>query len=323
MKAVITVVLMVIVIPVVALTVLPLSRYASSQREKLEMNDTARWDVTGSFVRITDGVTHYQIGGPASATTLLLIPGFSTTFSVWDPTYDGLTAAGVRVLRYDLFGRGWSDRPVARYDADFYDRQIVDLLNALAISGPVDVAGVSMGGPIVATFVVRHPERVRHVLLFDPGYWPENPAPFKFRAPGLGEFNMNVSMAPRLPESQWQDFVHPERYPHYLDAYRAQMRYHGFRRALLETIRNYLSKDVTADFKRLGKSSKPVLLIWGKEDKDVPIVIADQVRADIPQAEFHPIDDAAHIPHYERPDVVNPIVLEFLRRNSAPVPASK
>jgi pimeloyl-ACP methyl ester carboxylesterase len=255
--------------------------------------------------------------------TLLLIPGFSTTYNVWDPTYDGLTAAGVRVLRYDLFGRGWSDRPAARYDADFYDRQIVNLLNALAISGPVDVAGVSMGGPIAATFAARHPERVRRVLLFDPGYWPENPAPFKFRAPYLGEFNMTVSMAPRLPESQWQDFMHPERYPHYLDPYRAQMRYHGFRRALLETIRNYLSKDVTADFKRLGKNGKPVLLIWGKEDKDVPIAIADQVRADIPQAEFHPIDDAAHIPHYEQPDVVNPMVLEFLRRNSAVLPASK
>src|SRR5215470_6936301 len=144
MRPLIIVVLMVVVIPVVALTVIPLSRYAASEREHLDMNDAARQGVSGSFVRLPDGVTHYQIGGPASGTTLLLIPGFSTTYSVWDPTYDGLTAAGVRVLRYDLFGRGWSDRPVARYDADFYDRQIVDLLNALAISGPVDVAGVSM-----------------------------------------------------------------------------------------------------------------------------------------------------------------------------------
>jgi hypothetical protein len=65
MKAVITVILMVIVIPVVALTVLPLSRYVSSERETLEMDDAARRSVTGSFVRLTDGVTHYQIGGPA------------------------------------------------------------------------------------------------------------------------------------------------------------------------------------------------------------------------------------------------------------------
>ena len=314
MKAVIVVILMVVIIPLVALTVIPLSRYASSEHETLDMDDAARRGVSGSFVRLSVGVTHYQLGGPAGGTTLLLIPGFSTPYNVWDPTYDGLTAAGVRVLRYELFGRGWSDRPAARYDADLYDRQIVDLLNVLGVTAPVDVGGVSMGGPIAATFASRHPERVRQALLFDPGYWPDNPAPFKLRTPVLGEFNMNVSMAPRLPESQWQDFMHPERYPHYLDSYREQMRYRGFRRALLETIRNYLSKDVTADFKRLGKSGKPVLLVWGKEDRDVPIAIADQVRADIPQAEYHPIDDAAHIPHYERPDMVNPIVLEFLRR---------
>jgi len=261
MKALIIVILMVVVIPVVALTVIPLSRYAGSEHETLEMNDAARRGISGSFVRLTDGVTHYQLGGPVGGTTLLLIPGFSTPYNVWDPTYDGLTAAGVRVLRYELFGRGWSDRPAARYDADLYDRQIVELLNALGIAGPVDVGGVSMGGPIAAAFAARHPERVRRVLLFDPGYWPEHPAPFKLRTPVLGEFNMTVSMAPRLPESQWQDFMHPERYPHYLDPYREQMRYRGFRRALLETLRNYLSKDVTADFKRLGKSGKPVLLV--------------------------------------------------------------
>ncbi len=314
MKPLITVVLMVVVIPVAALTVIPLSRYAGSERETLEMDDAARRGVSGSFVRLSDGVTHYQLGGPAGGPTLLLIPGFSTPYNGWDPTYDGLTAAGVRVVLYELFGRGWSDRPVARYDADFYDRQVLELLNSLGLTPPVDVGGVSMGGPIAVTFAARHPDRVRRVLLFDPGYWPDNPAPFKFRAPLLGEFNMNLSMAPRLAESQWQDFEHHERYPHYLDAYREQMRYRGFRRALLETIRNYLSKDVTADFKRLGKTGKPVLLVWGKDDRDVPIAVADQVRADIPRAEFHPIDDAAHIPHYERPDVVNPIVLEFLRR---------
>src|SRR5205085_7525864 len=117
------------------------------------------------------------------------------------------------------YGRGWSDRPSARYDADFYDRQVVDLLTALGITGPVDVGGVSMGGPIAVTFAVRHPERTRRVLLFDPGYWPDHPPPLKLRAPILGEYNMTVSMAPRLPEMQWEDFVHPERYPHYLDAY--------------------------------------------------------------------------------------------------------
>jgi pimeloyl-ACP methyl ester carboxylesterase len=149
-------------------------------------------------------------------------------------------------------------------------------------------------------------------MLFDPAYFTGNRGPWALRAPLLGEYNMAVTIAPGLAQSQWKDFAHPERYPHYLDSYYAQMRYRGFRRALLQTLRNYVSTDVTEDFAALGKSGRPVLLIWGRADKDTPIEMSATLRAAIPQAQFHAIDDAAHIPHYEHPEIVNPIVIDFL-----------
>jgi pimeloyl-ACP methyl ester carboxylesterase len=303
----------VILIPIAAVTALPVMRYLQSDQEALIMDEAARRQASGSFVKLPDGVTHYQIGGPSSGLPVLLVPGFSTPYNVWDPTYGALIYAGFRVLRYELFGRGFSDRPDARYDADFYDRQIVELLNALGIA-QVDIAGLSMGGPIAVTFANRHPERVRRVLLFDPGFWTGISLPYGLQLPLLRTYNMAVAVAPNLPDSQWKDFLHPERYPHYLDPYLDQMRYRGFRRAILETLRNYLTEDVTGEFKRLGKSGKPVLLIWGKSDQDVPIEMSADVRKAIPQAEFHAIEDAAHIPHFEHPEIVNPIVEEFLRR---------
>ena len=303
----------VIVIPVAAVAALPLMRYLQSDRESLTMDDGARRHAAGTFVKLSDGVTHYQLGGPAWGMPLLLVPSFSTPYNVWDPTYDGLTAAGFRVLRYELFGRGFSDRPEARYDAAFYDRQIVELLDALGIP-QVDIAGLSMGGPIAAAFANRHPDRVRRVMLFDPGYWTAISLPFGLRLPVIGTYNMAVAVAPGLPRSQLADFAHPERYPQYLDPYLDQMRYRGFRRAILETLRNYLTHDVTGEFVQLGKSGKPVLLVWGKSDQDVPIELSADVRNAIPQAEFHVIDDAGHVPHFEHPEVVNPLVIEFLRR---------
>jgi pimeloyl-ACP methyl ester carboxylesterase len=55
-----------------------------------------------------------------------------------------------------------------------------------------------------------------------------------------------------------------------------------------------------------------VLLFWGKDDKTVPFKHSDDIRAAIPQTQFHAIDNCSHIPHYEKPDEVNPILLEFL-----------
>ena len=299
---------------VLALAAISLVQYVRADQEKLALDEAVRRSGPGSFVRLPAGVTHYELAGPRGADTVLLIPGFSVTYTVWDPTFDALVGAGFRVLRYDLFGRGYSDRPDAAYDAAFYDRQILDLLDALDIRNPVNVAGLSMGGPIATAFAVNHPERVRRVVLEAPAYSTGYPPPLELRAPLLGQYLMTVRVAPGLPESQWADFVHPERFPRYLDPYRKQMRYRGFRRALLATMRNYLSQDMTEYYRRLGHSGKPVLLIWGRADQDVPFETSGKVRQSVPQAEFLPVDDAAHIPAYEHPEVVNPVLIRFLQK---------
>jgi pimeloyl-ACP methyl ester carboxylesterase len=108
--------------------------------------------------------------------------------------------------------------------------------------------------------------------------------------------------------------VHPERYPDYFAKYSTQMHYKGFRNAILSTIRQFLSQDNAAAFAQVGKSGKPMLLIWGRADQDVPFALSDEVRKAIPQAEFHAIDDAAHVPFYEHPEIVNPMLIKFLKR---------
>lgn len=302
---------------VTALVVLGVYRHYD--QEKLTLDDSARQSAEaraygGSYVRLAGGVTHYELAGPKDARTVVLVHGFSVPYYIWDPTFDALTAAGFRVLRYDLYGRGWSDRPDVHYDPDLFDQQLVQLLGALNISEPIDIVGVSMGGPITANYAARHPASVRKVGLYDPAYGKGYSPPWMLRAPLVGDFVMDVRIAPTMAGSQRDDFVHPERYPDYFAKYSMQMRYKGFRRAILSTIRNFLPLDNTGAFAQLGKSGKPVLLIWGRADQDVPFSLSDDVRKAIPQAEFHPIDDAGHVPFYEHPEIVNPILIEFLRR---------
>ncbi len=97
-------------------------------------------------VRATEGgITHYELTGPDTARTIVLLTGSTIPFYLWDPTRDALVANGFRVLRYDYFGRGFSDRPTLRYDLASYERQFADVLDAFRVRGPVDVAGASMG----------------------------------------------------------------------------------------------------------------------------------------------------------------------------------
>jgi pimeloyl-ACP methyl ester carboxylesterase len=290
------------------------SNYARHDLETAEVNDAVRHQAAGEFVHLSQGFTHYQLDGPEGGPTVVLVHGFSVPYFLWDQTFDPLVKAGFRVLRYDLYGRGLSDRPDVRYDADLFDRQLVELLDQLKVQGPVHVVGASMGGAIVVTFAARHPDRISGVSLLDPKYSEGGPLPWQLRTPVVGEYINSVEIIPTIVASQQEDFLHPERYPGYFIRYEQQLKYRGFRRALLSTARYYLSRDDRPDYQALGKSGKPVLLVWGKADKDVPFEVSKDVLRAVPQAEFHPIDDAGHVPYYEHPEIVNPMLVSFLKK---------
>ena len=299
--------------------------YIRLDRESETLTDEVRSKVSGSFLRLPDGVVHYELAGPAptslDARTVVLIHGFSVPYYIWDPTFEALTQPErsgnempFRVLRYDLYGRGYSDRPDTAYDADLYDRQLLGLLSGLGIEGPVDLVGLSMIGPIAVTFADRHPERTGKLVLVDSAYHGARRPSIWLSTPYLGEFYMTVSVAPSLPRGQLADFYDPSRFPDWPDKYRVQMQYRGFRRALLSTLLHFAGRDVQEEFARVGQSGRPVLLIWGKADTTVPVAVTQEVLKAIPQAELHVIEEAAHLPHYERPETVNPILMEFLRK---------
>ena len=85
--------------------------------ERATLDDNARRGAPGRFVRLSDGVTHYDVSGPDTGRTILLVHGFSVPYYIWDSTATALAGAGYRVVRYDEYGRGLSDRPDVSYNA--------------------------------------------------------------------------------------------------------------------------------------------------------------------------------------------------------------
>ena len=297
-----------------ALVVVPrIVRYRRANLEKLEITRQVREKASGGFASLPNGVMHYEIGGPVNGQPVVLVSGFSSPYAVWDRPFEGLAAAGFRVLRYDHFGRGLSDRPDARYDPEFFDAQLQDLLEALKIEGKVDLVGQDMGASIAAAFANRHPAHARKLVMIDPAYRTGWEVPVRLRVPFSRDYGMMLR-ASTMADSQMNDFVHPERFAAYLNAYRAQMQYKGFRKAMLSTMLNYWVEDTTAEYRQLGKTGRPVLLLWGVADESSRIELSTKVLQDIPQVQFHVIKDAGHLPAYEQPDLVNPILIDFLKQ---------
>ncbi len=87
--------------------------------EKAILNDEVRSGLPGQFVELSRGMVHYELAGPDDAHMVVLVHGFSVPYYVWDPTFDALVGAEFRVLRFDLYGRGYSDRPNLEYNQQF------------------------------------------------------------------------------------------------------------------------------------------------------------------------------------------------------------
>jgi pimeloyl-ACP methyl ester carboxylesterase len=280
--------------------------------ETRTLDDAARAAASGRFVRLTDGITHYEIAGPAVAPVVVLAAGSSVPGYIWDPTFAALSDEGFRVVRYDYFGRGFSDRPEIPYSQSMYVRQLAELLDLLEITRPVALAGLSYGGTVITSFAAAHPERVASLIYVDPAISTPSAVPFARRIPILRELVLE-SMAEEWATGQLDDFLHPERFPDWVARYRVQMSYKGFRAGRLSDRLANQDFDQRSQLAEVGKHPRPVLVLWGKQDRTVPIGESAALLAALPRARFVIIDASGHLPQWEQPELTHRAMLEFLR----------
>ena len=275
---------------------------------------TRKTATSGSFIKLSDGYTHYELGGAVRGQKVVLIHGFSVPYFIWEPTFQSLVSAGFRVLRYDLYGRGYSDRPHLNYDINLFVRQLRDLLDGLQFQ-QVDLIGLSMGGAIASAFSVHLPQRVRQLVLIDPiGVLPI-PLSLLYKAailPGISELILGLVGTEEFISGLSTDFFDPTYVKLFQDQYRTQMQIKGSKRAILSTLRNKTVNGFPKIYEQLGKLRTPIMLLWGQNDQTLPLEQSDSLLKLISPAEFHIIENCGHIPNYERPEIVNPTLINFL-----------
>ena len=282
--------------------------------EELVLNRETRGEIDGSFIELSSGWTHYELSGPENGPRLVLIHGNAAPMVSWDNNVGALRSAGYRVLRYDLFGHGFSDRPkLDVYNKSLYDLQLVELCSMLGFEKPLVIAGTSQGGSIAAHFAASHPGRVQKLVLLSP-YFDEFNGKLAVRLlrSGLGKLLM--------ASAREKSFADPSRgfvtdlFTEELEAkLRQQLRYEGKKRAVRANLLGDALGDFSEVYRDVVRQNIPVFLSWGDHDASIPLRSISRLRRIIPEAEYHQIGRAAHLLHYELPEIINPLILNFLR----------
>ena len=252
---------------------------------------------------------------------LLLLHGIGDSSRTWIPAMR-LVQRGYTVLAPDLPGHGSSSSPLGDYSLGSHASSVRDLLDLLGIER-VTVVGHSFGGGVAMQFAYQFPSRCERMVLVDAG--------------GLGR---EVNWILRLATVPAAEYVMPVLFPVLMrrwgDPVARFLRAWGIRNGrAAEVWRSYRSltdpgnraafvrtaravidpggQSVSAANRLYLVALMPTLIVWGGQDKIIPLVHAWQAHEAVPGSRLEVIEGAGHAPHTEDPVRFAEILVDFCR----------
>jgi pimeloyl-ACP methyl ester carboxylesterase len=245
---------------------------------------------------------------------VVMLHGLGGTKVSFLPTQAALAPAH-RTIAVDLPGFGDSDKPVGSYDAKFFARWVVGLLDELEIER-AQVIGHSMGGRVAIELGMTHPDRVDCLALMTPSLaWLRD----KRWTPYLRLLRPELAFLQPAPRAIVERFVRaaiPGANGGWsaagIDEFlRSYLTPRG-RVAFYAAARNIYLEEGDEFWTRLEAVEARSLFIWGRRDQLIPVGFQRHVRRALPAAE-HVELDCGHIPQFERPAQTHAAISRFLR----------
>jgi pimeloyl-ACP methyl ester carboxylesterase len=267
--------------------------------------------VPADYVEAAGMRLYLREAGRERAPAVILLHGFAASLGTWDAWVDAL-AAEFRVIRFDWPGFGLTGVDPT---GDYTDARSLDVLLALMDRlglARASLVGGSMGGKLAWMFAAAHPARVEKLVLISPD--------------GFASAGFQYGQKPRIP---WLlralEFVLPRRVVRgslraafadpatlsdaLLERYRDFMLAPGVRRAMLARLGQTVLEPPE---ERLRAIAAPTLLLWGEEDRVIPMANAADYRRLISDLTFVPLPGVGHVPQEEAPERSLAAVQDFL-----------
>ena len=250
-------------------------------------------------------MSYLTAGSQAGRETVLLIHGAGVSARSWMPQLQGL-AGTLRVLALDLPGHGES-APIWKPSVEGFADTAHRLLEVLG-TGPVWVAGHSLGGAVALALAARHSERVKGLVLISScARLPESTTPLQrliwYLSPAPVRKFLFLLIVPKI---LFAPGAPPQAVVLGMEELQACRR---------ETL---MTDAMVARAMRLEETARslhvPTLILCGSLDRFTPPALSAQLAGLIPGAQLDIIERAGHMLPLERSDELNTKILNFVAR---------
>jgi pimeloyl-ACP methyl ester carboxylesterase len=246
---------------------------------------------------------------------MVFVHGMGARADRWRRNLEVFAEAGYRALAIDLPGHGLAQKGESpTYTIPGFADFLAAFIEQAGLKNPI-LVGTSLGGNIVASLACRAPALAKALVLV--GSLGLVPLPLENRQKlqkglldatpaGTRQKLQRVLFDAALVTDQWV---------------REESLING-------------SAEATAGFRKLGDyvagepgingdgcgrelaaltPKLPTLLVWGAEDRSVPLPVGREAHAMLPRSQLVVMEGCAHAPYFEQPGRFNQVVLDFLR----------
>ena len=276
------------------------------------LDEWAKKYAAGRFVNLDGYSTHYIEKGEGEP--VILIHGFFYDSYMWDKNIDAL-ADRFKVYALDLWGFGYSTRELMDYGYPLYADQLLKFMDALNVQ-KASLIGQSMGGGTCVFFSVRHRDRVNKLILVDSAGMPHTlPLLGKVTIlPKVGEFLLGLKSNFYRKMALATNFIYDKKFitDNYFENITRFHKIKGTTEALLKILRKQFFHTLLNEVHRLGEMDVPILIIWGRHDKAVPLERGQEMHRILRGSRLEILERAGHCPHDEQSQKFNQLAVDFL-----------
>ena len=243
---------------------------------------------------------------------VMFLHGLGGTRTAWDPQLRALDSR-FRCIAWDMPGYGAS-APLARLTFPAIADSLAGLLDTLDIES-ADLVGLSFGGMHALHTAIRHPPRVRSLVLADtsPAFGLDGTTPQAWKAARLAHLDAGQSpaeFAGGILDAISAKALEPPLRSRLIESF-GRISPAGFR-AAVECLPHHDVRHA------LGGISAPALIIVGEADRETPVAYAEALAAGLPNATLEVLEGVGHLSPSEAPERFNQLVGDFLSRPGAP-----
>lgn len=243
---------------------------------------------------------------------VLLIHGFADSTYCWHKNVKPILDAGFRVILVDIPGLGQSDIPPDDFSLGVVNlgEQIIHFTDQMKLER-FDLVGSSLGGAVGLYLCLNYSDRIKKSILFDPACFPQKKQGFLslMDIPGASHLMGRWSIKTALKDVYYNADLVDETLIH---EYARPMSKPGYKAFLVRLLKDFDSEEAATMSTRYSEIHTPLLIVWGDHDKWVPPEFGPRLQGMVEGSRFLSIQNAGHLPHQERPDIVNPLLVGFL-----------